>query len=262
MAKDTRNPGDDMFQQMEDVLGTGGDMKQYEKYETFDVETKITELEEKAKALIVQICNVYIKVTDDADSEYISAISHAEKTNLVVLMKQVKYSEHIIDSLMRQLDAGGYMDPSIYETIREMQKSTISITLEISRYIRTLPEYFKFIKKEISLSKADDLHEIEIQEGRSRQDSTRKIGQAANEEEFTTSMPVRGTRELMLHIADSSKSLDNAIKNADTVVATPISVDDIDDEDEDEDDTISDEDKPYEESLEDFDIEESKDDDE
>jgi hypothetical protein len=60
------------------------------------------------------------------------------------MLKQVKYSEHMLDSLMNRLDNGGFVDKDLYDQIKDMQHHVIKINLEVSKYTRLLPEFFKF----------------------------------------------------------------------------------------------------------------------
>jgi hypothetical protein len=233
MPKNINNPGDEEFAKMDDLLGgEGGDMSQFEDYKKLDVDQKVSKLETGSKKLILSLIDLYLDLEKITDSQHIDAIAQVEQSNLLVLLKQVKYSEHVLDNLMRQLDAGGHMDPAIYKTIREMQKSSIEITLEVSRYVRTLPEYFKWLSKDIKESTTLENIDAKRVENKSLPEGNTKSSGTTD-----LSQPVRGVRELLISMEDyktSEEELEERIQNIEEVEPTPIDVDGFNDDEEDE----------------------------
>lgn len=224
----TKNIGNAYDDEFEIMTGEGGDqnsMAQYETYKEFNVDEKTEELKTSCKKMILSLCDIYLDTLQLSNEDYVKAVALVEEQNLFVLMKQVQYSDHIIDSLMRQLDSGGYVDKGIYSTIREMQKSAIQITLEISKYTRNLPEYFKFVSRDAKNS--DTSSDILLNASKNSSEVIDITGDSVVTT-FNPLIPQRGMREMMLAVSDVRKDIELAIKNATEVEATPIQLDDID----------------------------------
>lgn len=229
-TKNVGNPYDDEFEQMSDMTSQpsdgSGDMRMYESYQEFNVDEKAVHLRTSCKAMILSLCKIYLDTLEISNEDYVKAVALVEEQNLFVLMKQVQYADHVLDSLMRQLDSGGYIDKGIYSTIREMQKSAIQITLEISKYTRNLPEYFKFVARDAK--SADTSLDILSASTSARTQNIIDITGESVSGEFNPMVPQRGMRELMLNVSDVRKDIADAIKNAATVNATPINPEDLD----------------------------------
>jgi hypothetical protein len=221
MKNSVHNPGDDEFEEMSNEVDS---MAQFSTYKSFDVDSKLETLSKDAKKMILSLCDLYLSKELISNEDYVKAIANVEAQNLTVLIKQVKYSEHILDSLMRQLDSGGYVDKSIYDTIREMQKSSIQITLEVSKYVRTLPEYFKFVHQDITKIKALDI----LNESTAR---TNIEASSKTLEEFNPAEPQRGTRNMMMDLRNVRKEMLDAMANAEEF--EKINIDDTEDFEED-----------------------------
>lgn len=209
-----------MDDDFDEIDNDSGDLKMYESYKAFNIDTKITTLQKVTTEFITQVAQTHLQIAGEENSDYIKSMCELESSNLLYLLKQVKYSEHVLDSLMRQLDSGGYMEPGLFETIRVMQKSGIEIALEVSKYLRTLPEYFKFLEKELSSKN------LEIAEVNKKSPSYIEDAEIDSEnKELDMSKPIMGTRELMLSIKSSKEALKEAIANTEPVDETPIIID-------------------------------------
>lgn len=222
---------------LNDIEGDGG-MRQFDDYKAIGVDTIIKDISKLADDLINTTCNFYLsnsELFDDDDHRYITAIKGSERNNLQILLKQVKYVEHILDNLMRQLDNGGYMDNSIYTTIQEMQKSSMEITMQVSKYTRNLPDYFKYVKMDIEQSKEQVRLESEGSDGYRSVGSRPTDGRALSEtndgnndggegdEKFNR--PYRGVRQLLMDLENEESSLDLAIERTKGNVPEPIIID-------------------------------------
>lgn len=215
-----------------DIEGEDG-MRQFDTYKVIGVDKIATDITKLADDLINTTCNFYLSNTelfDDNDQRYITAIKGSERNNLQVLLKQVKYVEHILDNLMRQLDSGGYMDNSIYTTIQEMQKSSMDITMQVSKYTRNLPDYFKYVKMDIEQSK--EQNELRVGE----RDDIRTIGghtlseindglNSTDEGDERFNRPYRGVRQLLMDLESEENSLELAIERTKGNVPEPITID-------------------------------------
>lgn len=234
-SKNIGNPNDDDFEEL--TNDTGGAMAQFDDYKKFDVDAKGEKVLASVKKLIVSLVKLHVDTDKLTDDDYIKAVAEVEQQNLLVLCKQVYYAEHVVDTLIRRLDSGGFVDPELYDQIRQMQMSVIKVTLEVSRYTRQLPEYFKFVNTEIGKINAMQL----MSASSDAIETTFELQEAQKSTSFNHSMPMRGTRELMLDISDSISDIAAKIQEAEVIEPTPIILDeDYDDgfkeEDEDEDD--------------------------
>lgn len=135
---------------MDDEDFSSNMLEQYSTYEKIEVKEIATSLHTKATNLIAGISRVYTSVGLSVDEEFIDSIKSIETDALVSMLKQVKYAEHMVDSLMNRLDNGGFADKEIYEQIKSMQHHVIQMNLEVSKYTRLLPEFFKFTDTDIS----------------------------------------------------------------------------------------------------------------
>jgi hypothetical protein len=182
--KNVGNHYDDEFETMTNPRGTEeiDSMAQYNSYERFDVDAKSEQLKQSCKKMILSLCDIYLETLTVSNEDYVKSVALIEEQNLFVLMKQVQYSDHVLDSLMRQLDNGGYVDKSIYDTIRQMQKSAIQITLEISKYTRNLPEYFKFVSRD---AKSVDSTEILLNAAKTRNSEFLEISAESSDDQST-----------------------------------------------------------------------------
>ena len=235
-SKNIGNPNDDDFEEL--TNDTGGAMAQFDDYKKFDVDAKGEKVLASVKKLIVSLVKLHVDTDKLTDDDYIKAVAEVEQQNLLVLCKQVYYAEHVVDTLIRRLDGGGFVDPELYDQIRQMQMSVIKVTLEVSRYTRQLPEYFKFVNTEIGKINAMQL----MSASSDAIETTFELQEAQKSTSFNHSMPMRGTRELMLDISDSISDIDAKIQEAEVIEPTPIILDeDYDDdfkEEDDEDDDI------------------------
>jgi hypothetical protein len=234
-SKNIGNPNDDDFEEL--TNDTGGAMAQFDDYRKFDVDAKGEKVLASVKKLIVSLVKLHVDTDKLTDDDYIKAVAEVEQQNLLVLCKQVYYAEHVVDTLIRRLDSGGFVDPELYDQIRQMQMSVIKVTLEVSRYTRQLPEYFKFVNTEIGKINAMQL----MSASSDAIETTFELQEAQKSTSFNHSMPMRGTRELMLDISDSISDIDAKIQEAEAIEPTPIILDDDYDDDfkqEDEDDDI------------------------
>lgn len=172
----------------------GGDMAQFDSYVNFDVDTVREDIEASAKSLVVGILDLYLKIEEYDETTYLDAIQRTEVMTLSSLLLNVKTAEHALSSIMRQLDGGGFVQKDIYDTIIKLQKASMEITMQVSQHIRNLPDYFKYIEKEVKQQSIQDAIVI------GKNNEPKQIGAAEeteSQEEFSMSGPVRGVKDLM-----------------------------------------------------------------
>jgi hypothetical protein len=133
----------------EDLAGLGSSLEQYGAYTRLEVEEVTVSLREKAENLIEGISRIYTSTGTSIDDEFVGAIKSVETDALVSMLKQVKYAEHMLDTLMSRLDNGGFVDKEIYDQIKDMQRHVIEMNLEVTKYTRLLPEFFKFTESDV-----------------------------------------------------------------------------------------------------------------
>lgn len=207
-------------------MGSGGDMAQFETYEQFDVNKRSIEFVNDAKNIIIAICNAAIQIpeeilqTDEGVkiNAYLTQLSKVEASNLSILMKQVRIAEHILDSLIRRLDAGGHTSNDIYGIIIQQQKSVFELTMNFSKYARSLPEYFAFVRNDLKLKNPLESKTLQIN---NQLKANKQLPEAEIEDgvdSYNNSLPIRGTMDLALSVQNSIQSIKdrmNALPNDD-----------------------------------------------
>lgn len=133
----------------DDLFDHENTLDQYSTYDKIGVKEVTESLTSKAKNLISGFARVYTSVGISVDEEFIDSIKSVETDALISMLKQVKYGEHMLDTLMKRLDNGGYVDKEIYDQIKDMQHHVIQMNLEVTKYTRLLPEFFKFTETDV-----------------------------------------------------------------------------------------------------------------
>lgn len=192
-------------------------MQQFESYESYEVNEKNDSLKKQAEKVINNICDAYLSLpeTDDEEDDphlkklrdYIKSIKEVETSNFLIIAKQVKIAEHILDTLIRRLDSGGYVDELIYQNIREQRKDLMDTVLQFSKYARNLPDYFSIVRSEVGLGNQMTLGEaITVQKQLNAPSMDLAIEENSEEEEYSAA-PIRGTKDLALSVQDNIKKL-------------------------------------------------------
>ena len=149
-----------------DTNGYAGLIPQFDDgYKPMNIDETQLELNKKASDLVSDVINVYYKI-DDNDSDivnYLKGYSQIETMTLQNLLLQVKASEHVLMSLLARLNATGSVDNGLYKLINETQERCISLTLQVSSYVRSLPTYFKQLRFELETN-IDMIHVSQSQE--------------------------------------------------------------------------------------------------
>lgn len=212
----------------------------YKKIEFDEIDSK---LRKRAEKFIKGVTNLYLKAYENVNDDYIKALSRVETDNLVVMLKQVKYAEHVLDTLMKRYNMGGYVDSAIYVEIRQMQEHVMKILVDVSKYTRGIPDYFKFTESEFDLvAKLNKVNDINlgtrtIEVGVSSQ--AKQIGQTENAYDLNDIMSTnRGTASLIKKIealeTNSIEEVNKKLNETPDVILdfdpSDINVDDDDDE--------------------------------
>lgn len=188
---------------------TGGDLAYLHSYTELNVDTALSTIKTDATNLITELCKVYLKNHLIGEDDYIKAIAAIEINQLSSAMLAARSAEHALSTLLRQLDAGGYVNSEIFDQIGTLSKITLDLTLKSTQYLRTLPEFLKFTANEMRDNGL--LRSVEI-----LQDSVQTNTQTLDEPEnnYDLSGPIMGTRSLMLQIRDTETDLDAVIKTS------------------------------------------------
>ena len=149
-----------------DASGYPGIMPQFDDgYKPINIDATQIELQNKAQSLVDDVIRVYYKI-DNNDSDivnYLRGYSQVETMTIQNLLLQVKASEHVLLSLIARLNATGSVDNGLYKLINETQEKCLSLTLQVSSYIRSLPTYFKQLRFELETN-VEMIHVSETQE--------------------------------------------------------------------------------------------------
>lgn len=190
------------------------DMDMHDNYQAIDVTKAKLILKKQAKEYVESLCSVYLNEEKMGKAEYIESIRKAESMTLTSLLSQVKYSEHTLDSLMRQLDAGGFTDPATYETIIKLQASAIDITMRVAQYVRTMPEYFQSLEDQITKRNAIDL----IQTGTGSV-TDNETGQIHATEQYGSEGVFKGTGDVLAMIEEAEKLKEESTEHANKMIS-------------------------------------------
>lgn len=211
MAKHYKNNYDDdsLFG---DDFDNGNDMAQFENYEKFEIEEKAKTLTDKAKEIIDGIANAYLSLPEAEDEHQIEAqkkakslienIKYIESSNLAIMLEQVHIARHLMSTMIRRLDSGGYTNDALYEMIQEQQKQVMNIIMQFSKYARALPDYFEVTRSELKLQSP-----IQVQQPQQLHASAEPLAISSGDDQSYTTPPIRGTLELALSVQESIKKL-------------------------------------------------------
>lgn len=203
------------------------DMAQFETYENFDIEIKNADIKSKAEKLVNSICSTYFSVIEDLedidenDAKNIERIKNqlnglklSEISVVTQLTKQISVAEHLLDTLLRRLDSGGFTDPTIYENIREQQKSLNFFAIEFSKYVRGLPDYFDSLRTDMGIERQNLMDKVQ---------SLKEINTSGQEEinidpiEGYSALPIRGTKDFTQSILKSTQSIRDRYKDTEEI---------------------------------------------
>lgn len=163
---DIEDISDAVIHTSKDASGYPGIMPQFDDgYKPINIDATQIELQNKAQSLVDDVIKVYYKI-DDNDSDivnYLKGYSQVETMTVQNLLLQVKASEHVLLSLIARLNATGSVDNGLYKLINETQEKCLSLTLQVSSYIRSLPTYFKQLRFELETN-VEMIHVSETQE--------------------------------------------------------------------------------------------------
>lgn len=168
-------------------------------YSKLEVSKEIIKVREQSKTLIESVYKLYMNsdIANDDEGKLAKAIQTVEVNNLRNLLLQVTYSEHIVNTMMLQLEQLQQLDSDFLQNLIAAQNNVINVTLTVSNYVRNLPIYFKQLQIEIS-SPTNILAEI----GGNGPISDMNL--IENEDDFIK-IPQRGMRELLKKVEEFEK---------------------------------------------------------
>lgn len=129
---------------------------QYTPMELIKVQEDLTQ---KSNNLIDKIVEVYYKSdeTDPQVQNYLNVLKTSEADSYKKLLFQNQATEHMIQSLLERLNSNGSMDNSLYKLLMEIIRESNVLTMQVSNYVRNLPQTFKTLKYELE-SQIDMVH--------------------------------------------------------------------------------------------------------
>lgn len=179
----------------------GGALAMHDTYAQFEVDTKLTKAKDKAKKVIQSILEIYLDSAIIDDKKYIKSIASIESMTLGSLLFNLSSANHALSTVMRQLDGGGYVSPAIFDTIMSLQKNSITITMEVSRHVRNIPEYFKFVKNDVV--KYDNVLILDATgEGEQKQLPAPNQDDLENDGDYSSAPAFRGSKDLIKTIQE------------------------------------------------------------
>ena len=181
--------------------GGGSEMVTFDPtYKPIEVEKIEQELTVKSKEVVSEIVKVYFETGEISKPEYVQTLEQIETMNLESMLVQVKYADHMIQSLMRRLNETGTIDSSLFRLIMEAQNHALSLTLQVSQYVRNLPNYFKSLKFELLPQLPSIIP--------GQYDEQAQIGNVSDpiDDEGFINRPQMGTRDLLRYIEETEEN--------------------------------------------------------
>ncbi|AFF28087.1 gp89 [Sphingomonas phage PAU] len=202
-----------------DELAKSTHNDQLASYKPLNIDTENTVIKNKSKTFVNSIVKMYYKFNDEIEGLYyneedkaeenmlkeiVASIANIEADNLDILLKQVKWSSHLVETLMRRLETGGNMDPDLIEQIMKAQQSALNLTLTISSHVRNIPTFFKHLQNDImnnGNSVMDNMLPIHESGGMLQLAEASEVHEAISEpSEFDIAKPQRGMKDLIAQV--------------------------------------------------------------
>lgn len=232
------NYDDPLYSDELDTLAEENKQMQIASYVAVDVNKAEVDIQTAATKFVSNIVKLYHKseksIKDDlyfdedaaeqqgagnqTMSELVESISAIETVNLAMLLKQVKWADHLVSTLMRRLEAGGSMDTDLIDKIMAAQQSSMNLTLTISSYTRSLPTYFKSLKADLEEGNPINTDEmLRITENTTGALLLEETSQnpAQPLDEFDIAKPQKGMRDLLKNINKARKEIEEEQKGSD-----------------------------------------------
>lgn len=170
-------------------------------YTPIEISEVNNDLSTRSTELINKLVDVYYDKNNTSDEvkAYIERIKQSESNSYKQLLFQTRATEHMIQSLLERLNSTGSTDNSLYKLLMEIIREANVLTMQVSNYVRNLPQTFKTMKYELETS-IDMVHIDKSDE---------MIAEEANlDPDDFIKRPQRGMREL-LKIAEEMKDLNH-----------------------------------------------------
>ena len=125
----------------DDILGEEHSLEYLNVYTPLNLKDKVIKIEKLSSEFTKNVITLLSKLEnlDNEQKEYLNLIQKVESNNLASLLLQVEFSKHALQTLMGQLEAGGYVNPEIYSEIIRVSESSLKITMTVAAYVRTVP---------------------------------------------------------------------------------------------------------------------------
>lgn len=213
---------DSLYSDELDSLAKINQEEQLESYKSIDITEKESLIRADVAKFITGIVKLYHKVEKRVDDFYISesekteseseldhvieSVAKLESLNLVSLLKQVKWADHLVDTLMRRLEAGGNMDMDLIDAIMKAQQSSMNITLTISSYIRNIPTYIKHLKADLT-ENGENNFDMPLMIGNNNGvlELSENVDSEVIDSDFAITQPQRGMKDMLKRIREAKK---------------------------------------------------------
>lgn len=181
-------------------------------YKSMDIDKVETELRNASSKVIKECTEVFFKTGEIDKPAYVTAIQELETMNLESMVKQVKISQHMIDSLVRRLNDSGTTDLQLFRLIMDAQNHALSLTLNVSNYIRNLPGFFKGLRFELEPALP------ELTPGNPEEQRQLLGDEPGDPNELLINRPQMGTKDLLKIIDEAEKLSRESIEQNDNGV--------------------------------------------
>ena len=170
-------------------------------YEGIDFELVNNNTKDLILNYVNGVIDLYVGTEMAEEYPFLQSMLAMEHVTMKGLIKGFMYAEHMLDSFVKMVDGGGFMQTENYELFMKLHRHTMDITLEISQYIRNFPTYIKNIEDELTRNLGENSLSGKLGEKLANKNFKEGAVDIDTEDSFEVSGDARmGQRDLMVEI--------------------------------------------------------------
>lgn len=209
-------PALDIDNEIDDCIDTSMDM--YNSYQAMDFVSLNDDTSKLIDKFVKGVTDLYIGEDIIDDYPIVSAMVKFENRTMSSLIKQFKYGEHALESMVRMIDSGGFMDRDNFEVFIKLQQNAMDITLKVSQYMRNFPLFMKHIEEELEKNSGLGALENKINNKVNNKNMHENAEDVEELEEFDVAgEPRMGTRDMLKEITEELEIYNSEIGSVDTI---------------------------------------------
>lgn len=194
-------------------------------YEDIDTKSATVSINNQCKQFIGAMSDLYMGV--DLSERENFGVSKAQKMAMEMarleviplsnLLYQVKIGKHVLQTLIIQLNSGGFRDAELFNRIDKAQNTFAKLNETLIKYLHSIPQVFMGISAEMRM--LDEQTAIEYEEANVVPDGVVSLpsGEDSDDEYSLMTRPIRGTGALIKAIRETKAELEEDIAKANEV---------------------------------------------